>query len=134
VVVASAYEPDGGCAFAKMKKGCTALANVRETLTTPTPGNATYYVSKFLQSLHAAMIAAQERTLSTGVEAFAYAPGVVYTPLAKLGLPYKYMVLNLARPVCVDHRPLGNESRVARAQWFEDKPMRGMRSTNKVQI
>jgi NAD(P)-dependent dehydrogenase (short-subunit alcohol dehydrogenase family) len=101
VVVASAYEPDGGCAFAKMKKGCTALANVRETLTTPTPGNATYYVSKFLQSLHAAMIAAQERTLSTGVEAFAYAPGVVYTPLAKhLGASWQGGMLGTMRKIC----------------------------------
>ncbi|KAL3893371.1 MAG: hypothetical protein SGPRY_014279, partial [Prymnesium sp.] len=92
VVVASAFLPDGGCAFAKLPKGCISAEQLEQTAKTPTPGNATYYVSKYLQSIHASMIAHQESEQRTGVTSYSFAPGVFYSPLAKkVGTSLEFM-------------------------------------------
>ena len=90
--VASAFKRDGGCATAKLAQGCLSLANLERTLRTtsskfipsPTAGiemDGMYFVSKWLDSIHAAALARKEAAFGSGVVSYSLVPGDIWSPL-----------------------------------------------------
>ena len=80
VIVASGFFTDKACSVPKLGQDCTKISALPQSMRTPIE-NATYFLSKYLENLHAAMIAQQEHARGSGVLAVSIVPGTSYSPM-----------------------------------------------------